>query len=94
MSMEESIRQIIQEENKQHLEDIKRLLESHGYQEAPRTLSVKEAASILGFGITKTYEMIQRGDETGFPFIRDGGRIIIPYNALMKWIDQQTNQAI
>jgi len=94
MSFEDTFRQIIREENKQLLNDIKGLLESHGYQEAPRTLSVKEAASILGFGMTKTYDMIHRGDETGFPFIRDGGRIIIPYNALMNWIDQQTNQAI
>lgn len=94
MSMEQSIRQIMREENEKHLQDIKTLLESHGYQEAPKTLSVKEAASIIGFGITKTYEMIHRGDETGFPFIRDGGRIIIPYTSLMNWIDQQTNQAI
>lgn len=94
MSFEDTIRQIIREENKKHLQDIKSLLESHGYQEAPRTLSVKEAASILGFGLTKIYDMVNRGDETGFPFIRDGGRIVIPYNALMNWIEQQTNIAI
>ena len=33
MSMEETIRQIIREENERHLQDIKKLLESHGYQE-------------------------------------------------------------
>ncbi|PAE27878.1 hypothetical protein CHI07_16900 [Paenibacillus sp. 7884-2] len=94
MSFEDTIRQIIREENEKHLQDIKSLLESHGYQEAPRTLSVKEAASILGFGLTKIYDMVNRGDETGFPFIRDGGRIVIPYHALMNWIEQQTNIAI
>lgn len=94
MSMEESIRQIIREENERHLQDIKQLLESHGYQEVPRTLSAKEAASILGVGLTKIYDLVNNGDETGFPYIRAGGRIVIPYTALTNWIDQQTNQAI
>lgn len=94
MTFEETIRQIIREENERHLQDIKKLLESHGYHEVPRTLSVKEASEILGFGLTKIYDLVNRGDETGFPFVRVGGRIVIPYHALMNWIDQQTNKAI
>lgn len=94
MSFEESIRQIIREENEKHLVDIKQLLESHGYHEAPRTMSVKEAAAILGFGITKTYEMIQRAEYTGFPFIRDGHKIRVPHTALMNWLEQSSKHAI
>lgn len=94
MSFEDTIRQIIQEENKKHLSDIKQLLESHNYQEAPRTLSVREASALLGFGVTKTYEMIQRAEHTGFPFIRDGHKNRIPYTALINWMDQQAKQVI
>ena len=94
MSMEESIRRIVREENEKHLQDIKRLLESHGYNEVPRFLTVKEAAKILRFGITRTYELCQQSKHNGFPAIRDGNKIRIPYTALMNWIEQQTKQAI
>ncbi|MCF3942168.1 helix-turn-helix domain-containing protein [Oceanobacillus alkalisoli] len=94
MSMEESIRQIIREENERHLQDIEKLLESHGYRKTPRFLKVPEAAEILRIGKTATYELCQQSEHNGFPCVRDGHKIRIPYNALMNWIDQQTNQAI
>ncbi|HEY4554802.1 MAG TPA: helix-turn-helix domain-containing protein [Bacillaceae bacterium] len=94
MSFEDTIRQIIREENEKHLNDIKNLLDRYGTQDAPKTLSVKEAAGILGFGITKTYEMIQQAEHTGFPHIRDGNRIRIPYQALINWMNQKAIQAI
>ncbi|MGM8212599.1 helix-turn-helix domain-containing protein [Virgibacillus sp. W0430] len=92
--MEEVIRQIVREENEKHLQDIKHLLESHGYNEVPRFLTVKEAAQILRFGITRTYELCQQSEFNGFPALRDGNRIRIPYTAMMNWIEQQTKQAI
>mgnify|MGYP001163261047 FL=1 len=94
MSMEEAIRRIIREENERHLQDIKKLLETHGYKEVPRFLTVPEAAEILRIGRTAAYELCQQSEHNGFPCIRDGHKIRIPYNALMNWIDQQTNQAI
>lgn len=94
MSFEETIRQIIREENEKHLEDIERLLNSHGYKEAPRFLKVPEAAEILRIGRTATYELCRQSEHNGFPAIKEGQKIRIPYNALMNWIDQQTNQAI
>lgn len=94
MSMEESIRRIIQEENEKHLQEIEQLLESHGYRKTPRFLKVSEAAEILRIGRTATYELCHQSEHNGFPCIRDGNKIRIPYNALMNWIDQQTNQAI
>lgn len=94
MTFEDTIRQIIREENEKHLKEIADLLEKHGYKEAPRTLSVKEAAKILGFGVNKTYGMIQRYEQTGFPHVRDGNRIRIPYTALMQWMDQVAKQEV
>lgn len=92
--MEEALRRIIREENEKHLQDIKRLLESHGYNAVPRFLTVPEAAEILRIGRTRTYELCRQSEHNGFPAIRDGNKIRIPYTALMNWIDQQTNQAI
>ena len=89
MSMEEMIRQIVREENEKHLQDIKRLLESYSLNDEPKTISVKEAAEILGFGINKTYELIHRAEETKFPHIRDGKRIRIPYQALINWMNER-----
>lgn len=93
MTMETMIRQIIQEENEKHLKEIEDMLIRHGYKEAPKTLSVKEAAKILGFGVTKTYELVQRYEETGFPHVKDGNRIRIPYTGLMQWMNQSVNHS-
>lgn len=94
--MEESIRKIVREENEKHLDDIKRLLSSHGYQEAPRLLTVQEAAKILRMGQTATYELCRQKESNGFPALRETerGAIKIPYNALMNWINEQTKHAI
>ena len=89
MTMEEVIRRIVREENERHLEEIKSLLDSYIGDEVPKTLSVKEAAEILGFGINKTYELIHRAEETKFPHIRDGKRIRIPYQALINWMNER-----
>lgn len=94
MSMEEVIRQIVREENEKHLEDIKHLLSSHGYNEAPKMLMVPEAAKILRIGVTATYELCHQSEINGFPCFREGNRIRIPYNSLMDWIDQQVTEVV
>ncbi|WP_096269471.1 helix-turn-helix domain-containing protein [Paucisalibacillus globulus] len=94
MTFEDTIRQIIREENEKHLQDIKVLLESHGYKEVPRFLKVQEAAKILRIGITATYELCRQSEHNGFPAIREGKKIRIPYTSLMNWIEQQAKQAI
>lgn len=93
MSMEDTIRQIMREENDRHLEAMKVLLESYSNPDAPRTLSVREAAEILGFGINKTYELIQQKEFTAFPVLKSGNRYLIPYHALINWMNQQAKQA-
>ncbi|MDQ0176040.1 helix-turn-helix domain-containing protein [Bacillus chungangensis] len=94
MSFEDVIRQIVREENEKHLQDVKKLLESHGYKETPRFLKVPEAAKILRIGRTATYELCQQSEVNGFPCIRDGNKIRIPYTALMNWIDHQTEKVV
>lgn len=94
MTMEEVIRRIVREENERHLEEIKSLLDSYIGDGVPKTLSVKEAAEILGFGVNKTYELVHRAEDTGFPYIRDGKRIRIPYQALINWMNERARQAI
>lgn len=92
--MEEAIRRIIREENEKHLQDIKHLLDKHGYNEVPRFLTVPEAAEILRIGRTATYELCRKSEYNGFPALREGNKIRIPYTALMNWIDQETKQVI
>lgn len=95
MSIEESIRKIIREENEKHREEIKEILSSLKQESATivkPTLSVKEASAILGFGINKTYDLVQRSEYTQFPHLRDGAKIRIPHQALLNWIEQQAKQ--
>ncbi|GEN87206.1 helix-turn-helix domain-containing protein [Oceanobacillus sojae] len=91
MSMEESIRQIIREENEKHLQDIEKMLQSHGYKAQPKFLTVEETAEILRIGRTATYELCRQSEHNGLPVVKDGYKIRIPYNGLMTWIDQQAN---
>ncbi len=92
--MEDTIRQIVREENEKHQQEIKLLIsslsQSHQDQNHPKTISVREASEILGFGVNKTYELIKRHKQTGFPHLRDGKIIRVPYQALIHWINQQS----
>lgn len=92
MTFEQTIRQIVREENEKHLDDIKYLLESHGYQEPPKFLTIKETAKVLNIGITSTYELCHQSEHNGFPVIKEG-KYRVPYNALMTWIDKQVSSA-
>lgn len=47
------------------------------------TVTVPEAAKMLGLGLNKMYELVHRAD---FPTIRVGTRIIIPVEALKQWV--------
>ena len=41
---------------------------------------------MLGIGLTHAYEVVHRRD---FPTITLGGRIIVPRDKFMEWIDEQ-----
>lgn len=88
MSFEDTIRQIIREENERHLEQIRKLLKEHGVQDKPKLLTVEEAAKILKMGKSSVYELTHRID---FPVIRDGRKVRIPYSALINWIERESH---
>ena len=51
--------------------------------EARLTLSIDEAASVLGLGRTAAYEAARRGD---IPSRRPGRRVIVPVPAFLDWL--------
>ena len=53
------------------------------------TLTVPEAAELVGISKSKMYEIVRI---KGFPCIRFGGRILISANKLEQWIDEQAEK--
>lgn len=49
------------------------------------TVTVREMAQMLGIGVCKAYELANRQD---FPAIHVGKKIIIPIEALKRWVVQ------
>ena len=48
------------------------------------TVSIKEAAAILGIGLVPAYQAAQRGE---IPTVRFGRRILVPKKALERLLD-------
>ena len=53
----------------------------------PLTISVTEAARVLGISKPKVYELVYRSD---FPSFKVDSRILIPVASLRKWVEDQT----
>ena len=49
------------------------------------TITVREAAELLGLSRNAAYEAVRRGD---IPAIRIGGRILVPKHALENFLDR------
>lgn len=47
------------------------------------TISIEQAANVLGLGRTAAYEAARRGE---FPTRRLGRRLIVPVPALLEWL--------
>lgn len=47
------------------------------------TISVEQAAQVLGLGRTAAYEAARRGE---FPTRRLGRRVVVPVPALLEWL--------
>ena len=57
--------------------------------ELPMFLSVMDMISLLGISRSKAYELAA---EAGFPKLKlVPGRIIIPRDRLLEWLDERTN---
>lgn len=48
------------------------------------TLSVKEAAELMGIGLSQMYTLTHRAD---FPAIKVGKRILIPRKRFVEWVN-------
>ena len=51
------------------------------------TMTVDELREAMGCGRRQAYDLVNRAD---FPKIRLGKRILIPRDALMRWLEAQT----
>lgn len=47
------------------------------------TITIEQAAQVLGLGRTATYEAARRGE---FPTRRLGRRVVVPVPALLDWL--------
>ena len=54
-------------------------------------MNVREMAQMLGIGINKAYELANRRD---FPSIHVGTKIIVPIEALKRWVAQAGEEGI
>lgn len=54
-------------------------------------VNVREMAQMLGIGINKAYELANRRD---FPSIHVGKKIIVPIEALKRWVAQAGEEGI
>ena len=54
-------------------------------------LSVEDLQQVLGIGRHTAYDLVNRTD---FPTIRLGRKILVPRDALMRWLDRQTQDAL
>jgi excisionase family DNA binding protein len=50
---------------------------------AQATISIEQAAKVLGLGRTAAYEAARRGE---FPTRRLGRRVVVPVPALLEWL--------
>ena len=55
------------------------------------TLSIPEAAKLLGIGSSKMYELAR---SAGFPTITVGARKLVSKKGLERWLEQQTEKAM
>ena len=54
------------------------------YEDLPMFLNAKTVASLLGISTASGYELMHEKD---FPTLRIGGRIVVPRDKLIEWIE-------
>ena len=61
------------------------------YDDLPLMLSVKELGIVLGISRTSAYELTK---EKGFPCIKVRGRIVIPKQPFIEWLEHETEKGL
>ncbi len=59
------------------------------FDDLPLMLSVQELSILLGVSRTSAYELSK---EKGFPSVKIRGRIVIPKEQFIKWIEMQAEK--
>ena len=54
----------------------------------PLALTVKDVAKVLRIGMNKSYELVR---SPGFPCLRLGNRIVVPRDALIRWMEESSS---
>lgn len=54
------------------------------YSDLPMFLNARAVASLLGISVASCYELMH---EKEFPTLRIGGRIVVPRDRLIEWIN-------
>ena len=57
------------------------------YQDLPLTLTAPEVGEVLGISRAAAYELVR---SEGFPRMKIGKRILVPRDAFLRWIDENT----
>ena len=57
------------------------------FDELPLMLTVDDVAGVLGISLAGTYELVKT---EGFPHLRVGGRIIVPKEKFIAWLDEKS----
>ena len=57
------------------------------YEELPLFLNATTVAKVLGVAPSSSYELMHEKD---FPALRIGNRIVVPKEALIRWVEQHT----
>ncbi len=61
------------------------------YDDLPLMLSVMNVAALFGISRSHAYDLVH---EEGFPVMEIGSRIIVPKDALIRWIESKTNTSV
>lgn len=60
------------------------------YDDLPLTLNASDVAEVLGISRAAAYELVR---SEGFPHMNVGKQILIPKDAFLEWIREQTEAA-
>lgn len=60
------------------------------YQDLPLTLTAPEVGEVLRISRAAAYELVR---SEGFPRMKIGKRVLVPRDAFLRWIDENTEVA-
>ena len=68
-----------------------KLSEYKSYDELPLFLNAATVAKVLGIAPSSSYELL---NETDFPVLKIGNRLVIPKERFIQWVEQHTQGGV